>query len=579
MAAKSRPADRQSDEVLLHYLGYRQVLHRKMGTFSNFAISFSIISVVAAGCVTTYYQALNNGGPVAIVWGWVLVSVFTTLVAMAMAEIASSMPTAGALYFWASRLGGPAWGWFTGWFNLVGQISVTAGIDYGGGVITTALLNLLFPDLISTDSSTVFIVFTIIITAHVLLNLLNINVLSLLNSIAGWWGMIGVALIVNVLITVPHHQSVSFVFTETLNNSGFSGDGIGFWYVFGLGLLMSAWTITGYDASAHLSEETNNASRSVARGMVLAVVVSGVFGFFLLVALTFAIPDVQGTLDAGVNAIPYILTTALNEQWTAFLLFIVVVGQFFCGTSSVQAASRMMFAFSRDGAVPGSRIWRKVSRNRAPVNSVIAIGALAWLIMVPSLFIAVAYVVATSIAVVGLSIAFGLPILLRIRAGSSFERGAWSLGGHYKWISPLAVGWIVLLCVLFLLPVSPKGVPFAEDFDWELVNYAPFTVGGALLLFGGWYLFSARRWFTGPVRETGSNLSLDQIRYELERGQGGQGGPGGPGGQDTQSWGPPNAGPAVPVPGTGPFGPGRAGPGGPDPRGPVAASGRPPRWR
>jgi amino acid transporter len=254
-------------------------------------------------------------------------------------------------------------------------------------------------------------------------------------------------------------------------------------------------------------------------------------------ALTFAIPDVQGTLDAGVDAIPYILTTALNEQWTGFLLFIVVIGQFFCGTSSVQAASRMMFAFSRDGAVPGSRLWRKVSRNRSPVNAVIAIGVLAWLLMVPSLFIAVAYVVATSIAVIGLSIAFGLPILLRIRAGSSFERGAWSLGRHYKWISPLAVCWIVLICILFLLPVSPSGVPGAEDFDWELFNYAPLTVGGALILFGGWYLFSARHWFTGPVRETGSDLSLDEIENEVQRSQHVP-----PGAQDlppAQGWAPP----------------------------------------
>jgi amino acid permease len=271
-----------SDEVLLHYLGYRQVLQRKMGTFSNFAISFSIISVVAAGCVTTYYQALNNGGPVAIVWGWVLVSVFTTLVAMAMAELASSLATAGGLSFWASKLGGPAWGWFTGWFNLVGQITVTAGIAYGSGVVTTALLNLLFPDLVDTESSTIFIVFTVIVALHVLLNLLDINILSALNSIGALWGMVGVGLIVLVLAIVPDHQPASFVFTETLNNSGFSGDGIGFWYIFGLGLLMSAWTITGYDASAHLSEETNNASRSVARGMVSAVVVSGIFGFFLL---------------------------------------------------------------------------------------------------------------------------------------------------------------------------------------------------------------------------------------------------------------------------------------------------------
>ena len=515
MPPKSRQSVGQSDEVLLHYLGYRQVLHRKMGTFSNFAISYSIISVVAAGCITTYYQAFNNGGPVAIIWGWVLVSVFTALVSMAMAEIASSMPTAGALYFWASRLGGPAWGWFTGWFNLVGQVAVTAGIDYGGAVVTTSLLNLLFPDVFNTETTTIFVVFIVIVGSHIAINLLDINVLSWLNSFAALWGMIGVALIVNVLFIVPDHQTVSFVFTETINNSGFPSDGIGFWYVFGLGLLMSAWTITGYDASAHLSEETNNASVSVARGMVSAVVVSGVFGFFLLLAITFAIPDVQGTTDAGVDAIPYIFTTALNEQWTTFLLFIVVVGQYFCGTSAMQAASRMMFAFSRDGAVPGSRLWRKVSRNRAPYNAVIAIGVLVVAIMIPAFFNTVAYLVATSIAVIALSISFGLPIILRIREGSTFQAGAWSLGRHYKWISPLAVGWIVLICILFLLPTTPAGVPGAEDFSWEVVNYAPLTVGGALVLFGGWYLLSARNWFTGPVRETGSDLSLEEIEAEL----------------------------------------------------------------
>jgi hypothetical protein len=135
--------------------------------------------------------------------------------------------------------------------------------------------------------------------------------------------------------------------------------------------------------------------------------------------------------------------------------------------------------------------------------------------MVPSLFSLVAYLVATSIAVIGLNIAFVLPIILRIRAGSRFERGAWSLGRHYRWISPLAVAWIAFICVVGILPVSPKGVPGAEDFDWELVNFAPLTVGAALILFGGWYLLSARKWFTGPIRQAGSDAELADIEREL----------------------------------------------------------------
>ncbi|MGD9527157.1 amino acid permease [Pseudonocardia sp.] len=509
----SADTQHDADAALLHKMGYAQVLFREMGGFSNFAISFTIISILA-GCLTSYFIAFNNGGPVAVTWGWLLVGVFCVLVAMAMGEIASSMPTAGALYYWASKLGSPVWGWFTGWFNLVGQIAVTAAIDYGAALFTTALLDLWFG--IGTETGTVFIVYTAIIALHLVLNLLNVNVLAGLNSFSAWWHMVGVVVVVGVLVVVPeNHQSASFVFGETINNSGFS-DGL-YWFVFGIGLLMAQYTITGFDASAHMSEETRAASRSAAIGMVMSVVVSVIFGFVLLVAVTFAVPDVQGTLDAVGNAVVYIWTESLGETWAEFLLFIAVVAQLFCGTASVTSASRMMFAFSRDGAVPGSRLWRKVSRQRVPVNAVIAICVLSWALMLPTLANGViGYLVGTSIAVIGLYIAFALPIVLRIRAGERFERGAWSLGRHYKWISPVAVIWIGLVCVLFLMPVSPNGIPGAAEFDWNVVNYAPLTVGGALILFGGWYLISARKWFVGPVREAGSEEELASIEQQLD---------------------------------------------------------------
>jgi amino acid transporter len=504
----------RSDEALLRRLGYSQVLDRDMGGFSNFAISFTIISVLA-GCLTSYYLAFNNGGPVAITWGWLFVGVFCVLVSMAMGEIASSMPTAGALYFWASKLGGPAWGWFTGWFNLVGSIAVTASIQYGSAIFTTALLSLWFPGLIGTDTVTIFVVFSVIAALQLGLNLLNVNVLAQLNTLSAWWHMSGVALIVVVLLVVPtEHQSVEFVFTETINNSGFSDNA--FWFVFGIGLLMAQYTVTGYDASAHMSEETRDASRASARGMVMAVVMSVLFGFVLLVAVTFAVPDVEGVMEAGGNAVVYIWTEATNEAWAEFMLVIAVGAQLFCGTASVTSASRMMFAFSRDGAVPFHRVWRRVASNRAPVNAVIAICVSSWALMIPTLVNGVlGYTVGTSIAVIGLYIAFGLPIILRIRAGKRFEPGVWSLGGHYKWISTIAVVWITAVCVLFLLPLSPAGVPFSEEFSWEAMNYAPITVGGALILFGGWYLLTARKWFKGPIRESSADGELATIQGQV----------------------------------------------------------------
>ena len=515
------PGVHDDDARTLHKLGYAQVLYREMGGFSNFAISFTIISILA-GCLTSYFIGFGNGGPVAVTWGWLIVGFFVVLVALGMGEVASAMPTAGAIYYWSSKLGSPAWGWFTGWFNLIGQIGVTAAISYGAAIFWTALMNLWFPS-VGTDTHTIFITFSAIMAAQLLLNLNAVRLLAWLNSLSAWWHMVGVVVIVFVLAIVPnHHQSFSFVFTKTLNSSGFSGHNFSspiFWFVFGIGLLMAQYTYTGYDASAHMSEETRKASRAAALGVVMSVVMSVIFGFILLVAVTFAVPDVKGTLNAGAFDVTYIWQTSLGKRWAEFLLFIVCCAQFYCGTASVTAASRMMFAFSRDGAVPGGRqLFRRVSRNRVPVYAVVAIAVLSWALMLPTLANgAIGYLVGTSIAVIGLYIAYGVPVYLRWRAGDSFEPGAWTLGKHYKWINPIAVVWIVIIVILFLMPTVPTGIPWHSGFNWNVVNYAPITVGGVLLLVGVWWLVSAKNWFKGPVVE-GSEDELERIEAGMAAG-------------------------------------------------------------
>jgi amino acid transporter len=509
------------DATLLHKLGYAQVLYREMGGFSNFAISFTIISILA-GCLTSYFIAFDNGGPIAITWGWLFVGFFVVLVALAMGEVASSMPTAGAIYYWSSKLGSPVWGWFSGWFNLIGQIGVTAAIDYGAAIFWTSLMSLWFPS-VSTGRHTVFLTFTAIVAAHLLLNLNGVRLLALINSISAWWHMVGVVVIVFACAIVPdHHQSAGFVFGHTINASGFSGHNFSspvFWFVVGIGLLMAQYTYTGYDASAHMSEETRKASRAAALGVVMSVVMSVIFGFILLVAVTFAVPDVGGTIGAGGNAVTYIWQTSMGTRWAEFLLVIACVAQFFCGLASLTAASRMMFAFSRDGAVPGRQLWRKVSqRHRVPVNAVWGIAGLSWALMIPTYWNnTIGYLVGTSIAVIGLYIAYGIPIFLRWRAGDSFQPGAWTLGRHYRWINPIAVVWIVLIAILFIMPTVPTAIPWHSGFDWNVFNYAPITVGAVIVLAGGWWLVSARNWFKGPVVQ-GSEEELARMEagYDLE---------------------------------------------------------------
>jgi amino acid transporter len=511
--AGSSAAHITEDEKILHKLGYAQELFRAMGGFQNFAISFTIISILA-GCLTSYYIAFESGGPIAVTWGWLLIGAFSTIISLAMAEIASSFPTAGGLYYWASKLGSPGWGWATGWFNLIGQIAVTAAIGYGLSTFATVLFDDLFSFEKHTNdwfgfnyNQTVYFLYALFLLAACLINVFDVRITSFLNTISAYWHMLGVAIIVVVLIVVPsHHQSIGYVFGGQANATGYGHNLTGFhhaafWLVFGLGLLMSQYTITGFDASAHMAEETHQASRMAAVGMYMSVVVSVIFGFVLLVAVTFAVPSTQGALDNIGAVVPWIWSTSMSQNWSDVLLFICVVAQFFCLTASTTSASRMMFAFSRDGAVPGHQLWKRVSRHRVPVHAVFAIGVLSGLLMVPAIWnYLVGYAAGTAIAVIGLYIAFVLPVFLRLRMGSRFEAGAWSLGKHYMWIDAIALSWVVVIAVLFSLPLFYDGLPWANNFSWSLTNYTILWFVGIGVCFGGWWLVSARHWFKGPVR-------------------------------------------------------------------------------
>ena len=218
----------------------------------------------------------------------------------------------------------------------------------------------------------------IIMLSAGLINMFKVPITAALNAFSAWWHMIGVLVIVGVLIVVPdHHRSVGYVFGQTINNTGFGGGtttGLIFFYVFLTGLLMAQYTITGYDASAHMSEETHKASRGAAWGMVMSVVVSVIFGL-VPVAVTFVVPDDKAASAAGAYIVTYIWQASMSTRWAEFLLFIAVVAQCFCTIASTTSASRMMFAFSRDGAVPGHQLWKRVSkRDRIPVYTVWAIG-------------------------------------------------------------------------------------------------------------------------------------------------------------------------------------------------------------
>ena len=514
-------AQLSDDERMLAKLGYRQDLNRTWSGFSNFAISFSIISILA-GCFTNFGAGFNNGGPISISWSWPILGVFILLIGFTMSELVSAYPTSGGIYWWALRLGGPRAGFFTGWLNLIGLIAVTAGVSYGCATFIDLTLSTWSTGYAESYSLTrVFLTFLVVLAIASVLNIFSSHLMAIVNNISVWWHVAGALAIVLILVFVPdQHQSFSYVFTERFNNSGYvdgSTTSLAFWFaVVPFGFLLTQYTITGFDACAHLSEETEAASKAAAKGIWRSILYSLLGGYILLLAVVFAIPNgPDGAPDnAGVGGggVAYIFTSSLGTNWAAVVLFISASAQVFCATSCMTSASRMTFAFSRDGAIPGSNRWTKLTAKRVPANAVLLVAVVAALVTSPALIevnigteeapliIPVAFYAVTSIAVIGLYLAFAIPIWLRWTHGENFEEDSWTNGAKYKWMNPIAVAEIVIVSVYLMLPFVPAANPFNEGFEWKFVNYAPIVTLGALLLLTIWWTTSAKHWFKGAKR-------------------------------------------------------------------------------
>ncbi|KAL1568388.1 Mitochondrial branched-chain amino acid (BCAA) aminotransferase [Salvia divinorum] len=497
----------------LHELGYKQELKRDLSVLSNFAFSFSIISVLT-GVTTLYNTGLTYGGPVSIVFGWLIAGFFTLVVGYSMAEICSSYPTSGGLYYWSAKLAGPSWApfasWITGWFNIVGQWAVTTSIDFSLAQLIQVMI------LLGTGGksgggyeASKYVVIAIhggLLLLHAALNSLPISWLSFFGQIAAAWNVLGVfVLMILIPLVATEKASAKFVFTDfnTENGKGINNK----MYIFVLGLLMSQYTLTGYDASAHMTEETKDADRNGPKGIISAIGISIIVGWGYILGITFAVTNIPNLLspdnDAGGYAIAEIFYQSFKNRYGSgvggiICLGIVSVAIFFCGMSSITSNSRMAYAFSRDGAMPFSAFWHKVNENEVPLNAVWLSAIIAFCMALTSLGSLVAFQAMVSIATIGLYIAYALPIFFRVTlARKSFSPGPFTLGRYGVVVGWTAVLWVATIAVLFSLPVE---YPITK----ETLNYTPVAVGGLLILTIGSWMVSARHWFKGPVTNIGS---------------------------------------------------------------------------
>lgn len=457
-----------------------------MGAFGNFAISFSVICILAGG-MSLFGFGMRTGGPAVMLGGWGVVGLMTLLLGLSLAEVTSAYPTSGGLYYMAHRLGGRGWGWVTGWLNLLGLLGAIAGIDYGAASFVAAFANLQWG--IEPTAGTTMVIFACILLLHGALNSFGVHVVNVLNSISVWWQLAGVALIVGLLTFAPvQHQSAEFVFTHFNNGTGF-GNGL---YVCLIGCLLAGYTFCGYDASSHLSEETRQAQIAAPQGIVRAITVSWIAGFVLITGMLFAIQDYDATLASPTGVPPaQIFLDVLGVGGAKALLLIVIVAMLFCGNAETAACSRMVYAFSRDKALPGWKLWRS-ARNQTPVAAVWLSVGVPFLLALPVLYSPAAYGAITAINAVGMIPAYAIPVFLALRKGSGYRPGPWTLGKWRRPIGIVAVLYAGSIAIVFCLPqVSP--------ITTETFNYAGVTLVVALLLAWLTWVTRGRREYQVPT--------------------------------------------------------------------------------
>ncbi|XP_059649670.1 amino-acid permease BAT1 homolog [Cornus florida] len=511
--AQNGNTSRDTGHTRLQELGYKQELKRDLSVISNFAFSFSIISVLT-GITTLYNTGLNFGGPVVLVYGWLIAGAFTMFVGLSMAEICSSYPTSGGLYYWSAKLAGPGWApfasWITGWFNIVGQWAVTTSVDFSLATLIQVII------LLSTGGkngggykASKYVVIAFhggILLLHAILNSLPVSWLSFFGQLAAAWNLVGVfVLMVLIPMVAKEKASAKFVFTHfnADNEDGISSK----FYIFVLGLLMSQYTLTGYDASAHMTEETKSADINGPRGIISSIGISIVVGWGYLIGITYAVTNIPYLLntdnDAGGYAIAEVFYLAFKSRYGSgvggiICLGVVAVAIFFCGMSSVTSNSRMAYAFSRDGAMPLSSFWHKVNKHEVPINAVWLSAFIAFCMALTSLGSIVAFEAMVSVATIGLYIAYAFPIFFRVTlARKSFIPGPFHLGRYGVVIGWIAVLWVATISVLFSLPVH-------YPIDDQTLNYTPVAVGGLFILTVASWILSARHWFRGPVTNINS---------------------------------------------------------------------------
>jgi urea carboxylase system permease len=511
VAGLSQHEQAARDDAHLRSLGIKPELQRSLGFLANFALAFSFISV-STGSFGNFGVGIGLGGP-AFVWSWPIVIGGQLLVALVFAELASHFPVAGSIYQWSKRLSNRTLGWFTGWIYFWAQVVTVTAVSVIVAFVIDGLHAAAFPAaegavpfLDSPDPTGLTTMFTMLsLTTLVITTLINafgVRLMSVLNNIGVATEIVGMFLFALVLLFFANHQPVSVLFetggAEAATNGNYTA-------AFALGMFMALFIVYGFDTAGTFGEETVDASRQAPRGVLSALIISGVIGAIFIVAVVLAIPSIPDAMaegQAGGFPIATTISAVLAGELIAGItlgeiyLAVILASVFVCTLAIQGAASRLMFSMGRDHHLPLGRLWGRVNHTtQTPANAVIAVGVLAAL---PILVIGPLGGFFLSIAATGLIylsyFLCNLGVLMARRRGWPHQRAWFNLGRWGMPVNILALVYGGLMIVNIGLWTSPIFGDFGGDgrgYTNPLINsfFKPF--GQELTFLPAWPTFEA----------------------------------------------------------------------------------------
>ncbi|CAI9626925.1 unnamed protein product [Alternaria burnsii] len=489
------------DEEVLAALGYKSEFKREFSLFTTFCVSFAVLGLLPSFASTLYY-GMGYAGTAGMTWGWIVAMIGIQCVAMSMAELCSSMPTSGGLYYASAVLAPPGWGpfaaWLTGWSNWLAQITAAPSVNYGIAAMILAAASINDPSYVPTDYQT-FLLTVFIMILHAILSSMPTRWLAQFNSAGSTFNFIALVVVIIMIPAgtdrtergLPRFAPSSEVWGTIYEGTSFPA---------GISVLMSfigvIWTMSGYDSPFHLAEECSNANIASPRAIVLTSATGGIFGWFLQLVVAYTVVDIDLVLDSELGQ-PFAayLMQCMSQKMTLAILALTIIAGFSMGQGCMIAASRVTFAYARDDCFPLSKYWKRVNRHtQTPANAVwfnCAVGILCLLLIfggelaVGALF---------SIGAIAAFVAFTIPIFIRVfLVGNRFRPGPWNLGKYSSAIGSVACVFVLLMIPILCFPSITGADLTVADMNWTCVVY-----GGPMLLVTIWWFVSAHKWFKGP---------------------------------------------------------------------------------